>query len=711
MEQPDEAEYIEETQPDTTQPQSQPAVSPETNDELWGSLHPCSSHSLQRVDFFKEKPTVNIGRNASSDVILPGFKISNYHATVIWNKHELADFSEVIIYDRSSNGTFLNGKKIGKGERAILKDGNEVAFGVATEVRDDNGLYDYRYVYRDYASGSAKRAVYASYDLSHQLGKGSFATVYRALHRQTGQWVAVKAIHETKRQGTAAANANNMISREINVMQALRHPNICELREVFWNSNGSIDLVLELVEGGDLLDFILRHEGLTEPMAKHITYQLCKALSYIHAKGIAHRDLKPENVLLTKDNPPIVKVADFGLAKIVDSMTRLHTMCGTPSYLAPEVVTQQDQSGYDSLVDSWSVGVIVFSMLTNTTPFIENSEDDLRRKVATRQIEWTQLDEHKWRDRENREHLLSPEVLDFVRRLLEFVPQTRINMSDALSHPWFQNWIFYWANSLDYPKDDDGSDGSFVSLGGLTRDVSMQSITTTFSETDSVSQGLQDLRLYAQPPARSGTSAELVGHPNGNGSVVQAGPGGDRTPPQAETPLPPLLHKNGLNRRSDVLHHAQVTGSQLPEPSWEMVKFAQSQEQQSEPTSTPKLTATGEQVGGKTPNGSGKGPNKRMRSELTPLPEENGHARAVESSPLSSPGDDMDEDQRPPKKRGRATPAGKAKRGSGAKASAAGTGSTRKTRANASTGNGETETPVALRRSSRSTAAKGNGRR
>jgi serine/threonine/tyrosine protein kinase RAD53 len=84
-------------------------------------------------------------------------------------------------------------------------------------------------------------------------------------------------------------------------------------------------------------------------------------LSYIHSKGITHRDLKPENVLLTRDNPPLIKVADFGLAKVVDSLTMLRTMCGTPSYLAPEVVTDAPD-GYDNLVDSWSVGVIVFSM-------------------------------------------------------------------------------------------------------------------------------------------------------------------------------------------------------------------------------------------------------------------------------------------------------------------------------------------------------------
>lgn len=120
--------------------------------------------------------------------------------------------------------------------------------------------------------------------------------------------------------------------------------------------------------GGEIAAYLLWRHGLI------------KRYQYIHNKGIAHRDLKPENVLLTRDDPPIVKVADFGLAKVVDSLTALRvcqtisplssvyssiflqTMCGTPSYLAPEVVNQVQNEGYSHLVDSWSVGVIVFSM-------------------------------------------------------------------------------------------------------------------------------------------------------------------------------------------------------------------------------------------------------------------------------------------------------------------------------------------------------------
>lgn len=177
----------------------------------------------------------------------------------------------------------------------------------------------------------------------------------KAVHRATGRFVAVKQIYEVRRkeaQGSlASANSSNeslsdlgpqqqegyelgagmdnapknlrtSIVREILIMRNLEHPNITELKTVFFQP-GTISLVLELVEGGDLLEKIVNNNGLSEADSKHITYQLCHALRYLHQKGVAHRDLKPENILLTKDYPPVVRLADFGLAKVADNVTRL----------------------------------------------------------------------------------------------------------------------------------------------------------------------------------------------------------------------------------------------------------------------------------------------------------------------------------------------------------------------------------------------------
>ncbi|KAJ7162184.1 CAMK/RAD53 protein kinase [Mycena filopes] len=624
----------ESTQDTQESTQEQPEQNAQDTSHLWGFLQPCLSQSLARREFGKHEPEIQVGRNLTNNFILPGFKISNFHAVITWNGLENAH-SIITIDDLSSNGTFINGEKIGKNQRRILKDGSEVAFGVASTSRESDGIFDYRYIFRDLVSTVEKRALYHAYDISSELGKGSFATVYKALHKASGEWVAVKVIHETKRHAPTSGPPPTS-SREISIMEELRHPNICMLREVFWNANGSIDLVLELITGGDLLDFILKRNGLDEETAKHITYQLCQSLAYIHGKGITHRDLKPENVLLTSDDPPIVKVADFGLAKIVDSMTMLKTMCGTPSYLAPEVVTQQNSSGYDSLVDSWSVGVILFSMLTNTTPFIENTNEDLKVRIAQRIIDWSQLEGMD----------LSLEATDFIRQLLEFDPRRRMRLSTALTHPWLDGYELQIETPLAYPAvATTPTAGSTVS-----EDVSMRTAEELSFH----------LRLH-------GSSAALLPSTAASGDTEPLDHGRlSLTPPSNTPPSLPLVKRGALQRRSEVIQHAAETGQSLVEPSWEMVSYANSQssqqpkkqdehEQQVDgPLSpsqeelygpprdgdvacvvpTPKAngkTANAEASGSGSVTSNGKGSNKRARP-LTPLPED-GH-------------DDGDDDER-----------------------------------------------------------------
>ncbi|KAJ3553328.1 hypothetical protein NM688_g3677 [Phlebia brevispora] len=360
---------------------------------LWGYLIPCNPR-LRRLDFLKSQPEYRIGRNkqVGNDFTFPGMKVSNNHCTIKWD--ERLDRSSVVqILDQSSNGTFINGERIGKGRFGVLKEGNEVAFGMCQPQPDS--MEDYRFIYRHMAAGLPTEGLYAHYELVEELGKGSFATVMKAMSKATGQWYACKMIHVKQLKASVAGKIRDpavALHKEVQILERLQHKNICQLKEVFYDPQ-YINIILELVPGGDLLDYILKRDGLPEDEAKDITYQLCDALAYIHSQGIAHRDLKPENVLLTNDVPPVVKVADFGLAKAIDSLTMLRTMCGTPSYLAPEVVTQGEQEGYQQIVDSWSVGVIVFSMITNTSPFIEpDHTTDIKLKIIQRTIDWPTLE-------------------------------------------------------------------------------------------------------------------------------------------------------------------------------------------------------------------------------------------------------------------------------------------------------------------------------
>lgn len=532
---------MEETQQATQSTQSssqQNSSLADANSHLWGFLQPCGTQ-LRRIDFFKIVPTVGIGRNQEgNEVVLPGARVSNRHCRIIWDGKE-DEKSAVIVADYSSNGTWINGVRIGKDKTAILKEGNEIAFG--TPQPQPGSLEDYRFIYRHTAAGPPKKGIHAFYDISHELGKGSFATVMKAISRATGQWYAIKMIQESRirrvgaqehSRNTDKEQKDSAFIREISILETLDHVNICQLKEVF-REGDNIDLVLEYVDGGDLLEFILKNNGLDEPTATHITRQICEALAYIHAKGIAHRDLKPENVLLTSDNPPIVKVADFGLAKVVDSLTFLKTMCGTPSYLAPEVVTQTNEEGYSHLVDSWSVGVIVFCMLTSSTPFIEDeAQRDMKIRIAERVIDWGTLDSAG----------VSDLAKDFVRQLLEHDPLKRLSLTAARAHPWLnQNY------GSQYTRREIQLDSSVASFGPVGSSL------TSLPDEDMASMD------------------DVIHEDTDHGE----GPGGMQTKlEQLQINQQQRNGQHALQRRSQVLAAAAEHEKELPEPSWQMLNAA-----------------------------------------------------------------------------------------------------------------------------------------
>ncbi|KAF9029586.1 kinase-like domain-containing protein [Rhodocollybia butyracea] len=404
----------------------------EFDENLWAMLVPMTKE-IKQIDLFKPKSLYRFGRNSThNSIVFPGYKISNKHAEICWDGHSSKE-SIIKLTDLSSNGTYINGSKVGKGHSAILTDGVEVAFG-STTTSPANPLEDYRFIFRHAASGKRpKDGFYGLYDTSYQLGRGTFASVIKCLERSTGIMWAAKLFSNPINVGSnsnLASKTDTMVSREISILQKLSHPNICFLKDTFILPEGKLVLVLELIEGGDLLEYILSNAGVK--MTQHIIYHLCLALSYVHSLGIAHRDLKPENVLLTKDDPPNVKVADFGLAKATDSQTMLKTMCGTPAYLAPEVVQQANMEGYDNLVDSWSVGVIVFSMITNASPFVEDeTQPDIRLRIATRKVDWNIL----------KEKTSNQDLIAFIAALLTNDPQARMTLTGALEHPWLQDYV------------------------------------------------------------------------------------------------------------------------------------------------------------------------------------------------------------------------------------------------------------------------------
>ncbi|OWT40182.1 CAMK/RAD53 protein kinase [Cryptococcus neoformans Bt1] len=407
------------------------------------------------------KPYIQLGRGPytlGNDVILPEKRVSNTHCrftlgmqgtknlelandiTKAWKEGE--GEPEVWVEDlKSSNGTFVNGARINT--RRLLRHGDEISLGHAGTL----DYHDVRYIYRSVGGKRLKNGqassnsgdlepvgqVYEKYQLLDRLGKGTFAEVHKAVDVETGNMRAIKQI--VKHRFAGNDKTLQLFHREINITRSLEHENICRLID-WYEDPQHICLVLEYVDGGDLLDYIMNwpdeQGGLPEQHAAELTVQICRAMAYTHSKGITHRDLKPENILLTKEHEGarIVKIADFGLAKMIHTNTMLVSMVGTPQYLAPEIVMQTDQQpGYENVVDSWSVGIIVYSMMTKALPFDEDSKLPVEQRIRAR---FNQPPDVYLLEQRN----VSQQAIDFILRLLDKDPAKRMTMAQALDHDW-----------------------------------------------------------------------------------------------------------------------------------------------------------------------------------------------------------------------------------------------------------------------------------
>lgn len=218
--------------------------------------------------------------------------------------------------------------------------------------------------------------VIVKYDVKALIGKGSFSRVVRAEHKGTKQPYAVKMIEVKQREGRSAADS------ELRVLRRVRHPYIVQLIEVF-EAPDKIYMVMELATGGELFDRIIKHGSFTERDATTALQMVLEGLRYLHSLGITHRDLKPENLLYQyPGNDSKILITDFGLAfsrKANDDMM-MKTTCGTPEYIAPEVLLREP---YTNMVDCWSVGVISYILLSGTMPFDDENKTRLYHMILS----------------------------------------------------------------------------------------------------------------------------------------------------------------------------------------------------------------------------------------------------------------------------------------------------------------------------------------
>uniref|UniRef100_A0A3Q1I8E3 Serine/threonine-protein kinase DCLK2 n=1 Tax=Anabas testudineus TaxID=64144 RepID=A0A3Q1I8E3_ANATE len=257
------------------------------------------------------------------------------------------------------------------------------------------------------------------YKVGKVIGDGNFAVVKDCVERSTGKEFALKIIDKAKCRGK-----EHLIESEVAVLRKVKHPNIIMLIEEV-DTPSELYLVMELVKGGDLFDAITSSAKYTERDASIMIYNLAGALKYLHSMNIVHRDIKPENLLVFEypDGTKSLKLGDFGLATVVEGP--LYTVCGTPTYVAPEIIAE---SGYGLKVDIWAAGVITYILLCGFPPFRSdnNQQEDLFDQILLGRLDFPSP---YWDN-------ITDSAKELIGKMLQVNAETRYTAEDVLSHPW-----------------------------------------------------------------------------------------------------------------------------------------------------------------------------------------------------------------------------------------------------------------------------------
>lgn len=262
------------------------------------------------------------------------------------------------------------------------------------------------------------------YEIGEELGSGQFAIVKKCKEISTGMEYAAKFIKKRQSRVSRRGVRREEIEREVNILQQVQHPNIVTLHDVYENRTDVV-LILELVSGGELFDFLAQKESLSEEEATRFIKQILDGVNYLHSKKIAHFDLKPENIMLLDKNIPIphIKLIDFGLAHKIEDGVEFKNIFGTPEFVAPEIIN------YEPLglpADLWSIGVITYILLSGASPFLGDTKQETLANITAVSYEF---------DEEFFSHT-SDLAKDFIRKLLVKDTRKRLSIREALSHPW-----------------------------------------------------------------------------------------------------------------------------------------------------------------------------------------------------------------------------------------------------------------------------------
>lgn len=258
----------------------------------------------------------------------------------------------------------------------------------------------------------------AFYEFQNEIGKGNYGTVVKARELNTSRIFAVKIIQKNR------IVESHTFKQEIDILRVLDHPNIVKLVECF-ETDRLLYLVQEYCEGGELFQKLIQEKNFSELKAAHIMRKLISSIIYCHTNSICHRDLKPENCLLVNTSPDSdIKIIDFGLATFMSEQHVLNSICGTPYYVAPEVLA----GSYRMECDLWSLGVILYMLLSGSPPFSGKNNQEIVSKVYS----------GTYSLRSKAFAKISQMAKDLISRLLVKDPSLRMTAKEAFKHPWIQ---------------------------------------------------------------------------------------------------------------------------------------------------------------------------------------------------------------------------------------------------------------------------------
>ncbi|ODH14069.1 CAMK protein kinase [Paracoccidioides brasiliensis] len=317
----------------------------------------------------------------------------------------------------------------------------------------------------------------SKYNVTGQIGKGAFATVYKLATKRDGVLYACKELD--KRQLIKNNISDHKVNSEMMIMSGLRHPNIVQFRDYHDHDNRWIYIIMEFVPGGELSAYLNQCHHLAEDQVKSISRQILHALQYLHRRRITHRDIKPDNILIQSFDPLFVKLSDFGLSKVAQEESFMKTFCGTLLYCAPEVYPEYDKyrrgearkrrrvadpvprtSPYDQSVDMWSFGAVTFHILCGTAPFSGRGDDrgaSMLRNIMTTNADYDLL----------RHAGVSEDGVDFVSKLLNRDPRARPKESECFKHPWISDV----PDEIAYSQIDEPEDQEFDPTLAAVREV------------------------------------------------------------------------------------------------------------------------------------------------------------------------------------------------------------------------------------------------